>query len=295
MSRRPRRRWPLLVLVAVLALVAASCQIQDHPPTDPGPLRYRDEIFSAVTTTSNVTYGSAVNEAGATQSLALDVYRPTGDTVTARPAIVWVHGGGFRGGNRTSPEIVDQAKVFAKKGFVTVSITYRLSATGCVPFGPQCISAITNAREDAQAAVRFLRSNATTYGIDTDRIAIGGSSAGAITAINVAYGSDQPGNSGNPGFPSTVRSAVSLSGSRTLAAPNAGEPSVLLFHGTADSLVPYSSATATIDAAHDAGLEAYLTTWEGGGHVPYAAHRTEILDKTTNFLYWSMNLANAAR
>jgi hypothetical protein len=57
---------------------------------------------------------------------------------------------------------------------------------------------------------------------------------------------------------------------------------------TADTLVPYSSATSTIDAAHDAGLEAYLTTWEGGGHVPYAAHRTEILDKTTNFLYWSL-------
>jgi carboxylesterase type B len=281
--------------VALLALLGAACQIQDHAPQDPGPLRYRDEIFPNVTTTSNVTYGSAVSQAGVTQSLALDVYRPTGDTVTARPAIVWVHGGSFKFGSRTSPEIVDQAKAFARKGYVNVSITYRLSPNGCTVPNAECVNAIIDAKEDAQAAVRFLRANAAAYGIDTDRIAVAGTSAGAITAINVAYGSDQPGQSGNPGFASTIRGAVSLSGAKITTNPDPGEPAVLLFHGTNDTLVGYNSAVDTIEAAHAAGLEAYLTTWEGEGHVPYAAHRAEIIDKSTNFLYWTLDLTNAAR
>jgi len=292
--RRTPRRWSVVALVAVLALVAAACEIQLYPPTDPGPLRYRDEIFAGVTTTANVTYGSAVSQAGVTQSLALDVYRPTGDTVTGRAAIVWVHGGSFRSGTRTSPEIVDQATTMAKRGYVNVSISYRLSPNGCVTITPECVNAIIDAKEDAQAAVRFLRKNAALYGIDTDRIAIAGTSAGAITALNVAYGSDQVGESGNPGFASTVRAAVSLSGAKILTNADPGEPSVLLFHGTNDSLVPYSSAVATVEAADAAGTPAYLTTWEGAGHVPYVAHRDEIIDQTTNYLFWTLDLGNAA-
>ena len=42
------------------------------------------------------------------------------------------------------------------------------------------------------------------------------------------------------------------------------------------------------------GLDAFLTSWTGAGHVPYTAHRTEILDQTTNFLYWELDLTNAA-
>ena len=52
--------------------------------------------------------------------------------------------------------------------------------------------------------MRFLRKNATTYKIDPDRIAIGGSSAGAITALQVGANSEDPGTSGNPGFSSAV-------------------------------------------------------------------------------------------
>ena len=54
------------------------------------------------------------------------------------------------------------------------------------------------------------------------------------------------GNSGNPGFASTVRASVSLSGARILTTPNPGEAAALLFHGTADSLVPYQWALDTV-------------------------------------------------
>lgn len=279
--------------MVVLALVASACDLRLTAPGGTGPLRYRDELFTAVTKTTAITYGSAVSQTGVTQTLQLDAYRPTGDTLTSRPAIIWIHGGSFRSGSRTSPEIVDEANVFAKKGYVTFSISYRLSTNGCTVPTAECVEAIIDAREDAQAAVRFVRANAATYGVDPTRIAVAGTSAGAITALEVGYGSETPGNSGTPGVSSKVSAAVSLSGTRILTTANPGEPAALLFHGTADNLVPYSSATATITAAHDAGLTAELTTWDGAGHVPYAAHRTEILDQTTNFLYWTMNLTNA--
>jgi len=56
----------------------------------------------------------------------LDIYEPTGDAVTERPAIVWVHGGSFCCGDKGSAEIVDEANTFARKGYLNVSINYRL-------------------------------------------------------------------------------------------------------------------------------------------------------------------------
>jgi dipeptidyl aminopeptidase/acylaminoacyl peptidase len=285
-----RRRLVVLVL-ACLALVAAGCAPHLTTPPGPAPLRYRDLVFGGVTTTSDITYGSAVNQQGQTVTLKLDVYRPNGDTVTSRPAIVWVHGGGFSGGSKTSPEIVDEATTFARKGYVTVSISYRLTPGGCSAAAPtpECITAIGHARQDAQAAIRFLRSNAATYGLDTNRIAIGGTSAGAITALDVGFTPETTG-----GVSSAVGGAVSLSGARVLSTPSPGDAVSLLFHGTNDTLVPYQWAVDTVNEARAAGLDAYLTTWEGEGHVPYAQHRTQILDQTTNFLYAVLDLAHAA-
>jgi predicted esterase len=259
-------------------------------PPGPAPLRYRDLVFAGATVTSDVVYGSAVNNSGQTVTLRLDVYEPTGDVVTERPAIVWIHGGSFSSGDKTSPELVDEATTFARKGYFNVSINYRLEPGGCSAGAPTqtCVIAIQEAMADAQTAVRFLRTNAATYGVDTDRIAAAGTSAGAITALNVGFSSAE-----NP--TASVAGAVSLSGARIFGAPNAGDAPSLLFHGTADVVVPYQWAVDTWNAALAAGLDSFLTSWAGAGHVPYAAHRTEILDQTTNFLWWEMDLANAAQ
>lgn len=257
------------------------------PPGD-APLRYRDAVFPTVSVTSNVTYGSAVNIAGQTVVLQLDVYEPTGDPVGARPAIVWVHGGSFAVGDKTSPELVDEANTFARKGYFNVSINYRLEPGGCSASAPtsNCVTAVVEAMQDAQTAVRFLRTNAAVYGIDTARIAIGGSSAGAITALNVGYSSSE-----NPD--AAVAAAVSISGGRLIGAIDVNDPPAMLFHNTADPIVPYQWAVNTVNGALAKGLDAFLTSWPGAAHVPYVAHRTEILDQTTNFLYWEMDLANA--
>lgn len=286
-------RIRLRVLVVALALLATGCGLHQLTPPGNPPLRYRDQVFADVTTTTGITYGNALDQSGNPVTLQLDAYRPTGDTVTKRPAIVWVHGGGFSGGNRTSGEIVDQATTFAKKGYVNVSITYRLTPGGCSAGGvtPQCLIAIRDAQHDAQAAVRFLRANAATYGVDASRIAIGGTSAGAITALNVAAAPDDPGESGNPGFSSAVGAAVSLSGSKIYGQFEKTDGSILMFHGTEDTLVPYQWAVNTLNEAQAAGVVSYLTTYPGEGHVPYI-HRNEIIDQTTSFLYWTLRLGN---
>jgi acetyl esterase/lipase len=288
-------RRVLIAVVGALALLAAGCDLQKVVPPGDAPLRYRDAIFTQVATTADVTYGRAVDQQGTTVTLRLDVYEPASDPVDERPAIVWVHGGSFAFGNKRSPEIVEEATTFARKGFVSVSINYRLSPNGCTQITAECVTAIRDAKHDAQAAVRFLRAHADEYGVDDGRIAIAGTSAGAITALNVGYGPEDVGNSGNPGFDSTVRAAVSLSGARILTTANAGEAAALLFHGTTDTLVPYQWALDTVAEAEAARLPVYLTTFDGAGHVPYVQHRTTILDHTTNFLYWTLDLTHAAR
>src|SRR6516165_6453990 len=147
------RRRLILIVAALLVLVAAGCELPDVTPGGAAPLRYRDPIFSSVDVTSNVTYGSAVNLSGQTVTLQLDMYQPTGDTVTARPAIVWVHGGSFTSGSKTSPELVDEANTFAKAGFVNVSINYRPETPGCSRNLSNCIQAIQEAVADSQTAV----------------------------------------------------------------------------------------------------------------------------------------------
>ena len=75
-SRRRARHLAMVVVLAVLALVSTSCLL--HAPTDPGPLRFRDEVFTAVTKTANVAYGQAVSQAGQNVTLRFDLYEPTG-------------------------------------------------------------------------------------------------------------------------------------------------------------------------------------------------------------------------
>ncbi len=285
------RRLTLIATVALLALVASGCDFRFIIPGSTAQLRYRDPIFAAVTKTADITYGSAQNLSGQTVALQMDEYAPTGDSVTSRPAIVWVHGGSFSGGDKTSLEIVDESNTFAKKGYLNFSIDYRLEPGGCSAstIGANCIAAIGEALADGQTAVKFLRANASTFKLDPTRIAIAGSSAGAITALNVGFGSGEDADS-------AVRAAVSLSGAGVLSAPlGHGDAASLLFHGTADTIVPYQWAVGTVNHAHSVGLTSYLTSFQGDGHVPYVQHRAEILDQTSNFLYWELGLTTAAQ
>src|SRR6185437_9827235 len=252
------------LLPALVCFALAGTALAAAPSGAAAKVRYKDAMFSSVTKKTDIVYGTATNAQKHKVTLTFDLYAPpAADKVTRRPAIVWVHGGGFSGGDKTSPEIVDEANTFAKQGFINISIKYRLEPGGCSAANPTsgCVVAIREAMQDAQTAVRFLRTHAQKYGVDGKRIAIGGSSAGAITADNVAYASGEQPASG-------VRVALSLSGANLLSTVSKGDAAALFFHGTSDPLVPYSWAVRTVKQAKAKHLVATLITWKGAGHVP---------------------------
>ena len=120
-----------LAVVAALAIALITGCTLPRPPGD-SPLRYRDQVFSNVSITSDLKYGQAPDANNNPVDLKLDLYQPTGDTQTQRPALVWVHGGGFSRRRQDELRPVDVANTFAKMGYVVVSINYRLLGSGCV-------------------------------------------------------------------------------------------------------------------------------------------------------------------
>jgi para-nitrobenzyl esterase len=280
-----------LVALALGATLLAGCTVP-RPPGD-GTLRYRDPVFSAVTTTADITYGNAIGADGNPVDLKLDLYQPTGDPATSRPALVWVHGGGFTTGDKSSGRA--RATYFARLGYVAVSINYRLlSPDGCGGNPnptPVCQNAALEAQHDAQAAVRWLRANAATYKIDTSRIAMAGASAGAVTSVLAATHSEDPGTSGNPGHPSDIRAAVSVSGGvPTNELIDAGDSPTLFIHGTEDRVVPYSWAVQNAAAMHNLGILTVLEPIEGAGHGLPADYGQLIDEQSSWFLWWAMGL-----
>jgi dipeptidyl aminopeptidase/acylaminoacyl peptidase len=286
----------IVVVLALSTAVLAGCTVP-RPPGD-GVLRYRDQVFSTVTVAKDLTYGSATGINGTPETLKLDLYQPAGDAVAKRPAMIWIHGGGFTMGDKSSG--AGKAALFAKLGYVVVSINYRLlSPVGCggnPDPTPTCINAAIGAQHDAQAAVRWLRANATTYRIDTDRIAVSGGSAGAVTSLLVDWRPEDPGDSGNPGPSSKVRAAVSVSG----GAPNndyitADDGPALFIHGTEDKVVPYDWAVQNAAGMYILGILTVLEPIDGAGHGLPDDYAALINQQQDYFQYWAMDLAHAQR
>lgn len=254
------------------------------------PERYRTPIFAGATSTT-LTYATAADlTTGQPVALRLDLYRPSGDSSTARPLLIWVHGGAFAFGNRSS--MASEAIAYARLGYVTASISYRLDPgskclqvqagqfTGAQLVAEQarCERAIMAARADAAAAVAWLRTQAVTYGIDTTRVAIGGSSAGAITAVLVGQTLNTPGNA--PPAASRVSAVLAMSGCNYIAGSiDAADAPVAMIASGGDPLVPYSCSVATVAATLAAGVPALGQWFElESSHAQglYSAHQGEI-------------------
>ena len=120
-----------------------------------------------------------------TTTLKMDIYQPVNDNLNKRPVIIFAFGGGFVNGSRTEASMVQLCQAFAKRGFVTASIDYRLGMN----IGNEELSkrAVYRALQDGRSAVRFFRKNADTYGVDANQIFISGHSAGAFLALQSVY------------------------------------------------------------------------------------------------------------
>lgn len=142
--------------------------------------------FTDVTVTSGVKFADVIDYQNVPTSLFLDVYEPTGDATQGRPVIIWIHGGGFRTGSvRTQGYIVDYCNRFAKRGYVCVSIDYRLRDAAAMPTQADEFPALQDAARDANAAISWIKEHAATYRIDPNLIFISGGSAGGRTAQTV--------------------------------------------------------------------------------------------------------------
>jgi acetyl esterase/lipase len=314
MNQRGRlRRAALIGAVAALGLASlAGCRPNPTNPTNPSTGRYRSQVFGSFTRTNNVVYSQAAGAGGRTVSLALDIRQPAGDTVTKRPLLITAYGGAFMFGSKDGAmdPAYAWAERYARMGYVTAIINYRLLAAGSgsctgVNSSASCRNAAIAGITDGLAAVRYLRANATRYGIDPDRIAIAGDSAGGVIAAGAGVMADLPAdgaietvpvNRSTPGTSGHVQAFMALSGGLPeVQYIGAGDSPGIMFHGTADFIVPISYSQTVGRALTAAGIEGKVVTYNGAGHVPWAQFQTDILNQTTDFFYRHLDLANAAR
>lgn len=230
-----------------------------------------------------------------------DVYLPAAKPAGERhAAILLMHGGGFNDGDKAKGREVQMAVELAKHGYVCMSINYRLWNKGIKsPTWPRSLL-------DAKTAVRWLRVNADRLGLDAERIAAFGNSAGGNLAAMLATTTPKDGlepDAPFPGVSTQVRCAIDFYGALDLpnyhdmkmflqtraenpevyrkASPvtyvSAGTAPMLIVHGTADETVPESQAHTMADALKNAGVEHQLEI------IPDAPHTFALVSKAKDF------------
>jgi hypothetical protein len=259
-----------------------------------GSPRYDTEVFTNATTISNIVYGWNVNVNSQMDTLKMDIYQPAGDTASIRPLIIFCHGGSFIVGTKTDPDQVTLATRFARRGYVTASINYRLGI-GFPINETNAKRAVWRACQDLKAAVRYFRKDAATnnlYKIDPNNIFAGGFSAGGFMVVHTAYldsANEIPpqidtttlggleGNSGNPGYPSNVKAIINLAGAigDTNWIKPGDEPCVSL-QGNNDNTVPYCCDIICIPACNQGGFQ--IMTVCGSGMINRRCVNTGVLN-----------------
>ncbi len=200
--------YKVACLNILIILLFIGCNNDEPVTPDNGiPIVSADSSFP-VMVDQDIIYADGLSHGGVNNTTTempqtLDVYYPDND-LTNRPVFMFIHGGGFQGGTKTKPEIIDMANYFAARGWVFASIDYRttsdLGGTDFTGIAPQAwidftiqnattpgdartSMAMYTAQRDTKAALRWIVANSNTYNANTDFITVGGASAGAITTI----------------------------------------------------------------------------------------------------------------
>lgn len=301
---------------------------------DYGNSRYRETLF-AVEKTSDITYGRArgfwtempqevpaidkISQIGnaiiATPlDLHLDIFHPKDDTLKKRPMIMFIQGGAFYFGSKDDKAPSRWCQHYASQGYVTVSIDYRI---GFLPTKASIGRAAYRAVQDAHAAMRFLVAHHEEFGIDTTMIFVGGTSSGAVTALNLAFMTnemrpeythkgfmrselgdiDTCGNAFKNHF--RIRGLVEMWGALPdTAMMKSRNVPILAIHGDADKVMPYVygypfdvanplntlivdkmfGASSIVDHANKLGYQSRLFTFSGCKHALHLDPKTKDLN-----------------
>lgn len=258
-----------LALTLLMLLGAGSARGQEA-------LKVREE--------KDVEYGKVENE-----SLRLDLYTPAEPGKALRPALVFVHGGGWSGGDKG--EFTNYAKEMAGRGYVAVTVNYRLAPKFLYPA----------ALDDVQSAVRWLRKNAEAYHLDPKRIGAMGASAGGhlvsllgvrdtrdleiakkepssrVTCVVDYFGRmdltfEEPVGGGShdyrPAFLGKTRaeSAILYELASPITYVNKRTVPFFLAHGKKDKQVSFAQSERMLAALQRANIEATLLPLENSGH-----------------------------
>lgn len=173
-------------------------------------IRIADPTMPASVNASRVPYRQ--NRSG--RNLLLDIYQRKQRLPKPVPAILMVHGGGWRSGDRTHNTTLAQR--LAEKGFITITADYSLSTEDLFPA----------AVYDLKAAIRWIRAHAAEYNVDTSRIAVLGFSAGGELAafIGVTNGNKKFEGSGeHMAYSSAVQAVIDIDGILAFIHPESGE------------------------------------------------------------------------
>jgi acetyl esterase/lipase len=256
-------------LAAAPALTALTARAQPPgPPVDIGNLRAEKDIV----------FGKAGD-----MDMTLDVYRPPANVTSKRMAIVHLFGGGFFVGNKNAGYIINDAKALGARGYTSISANYRLQTQGHWPAQIH----------DVKGAIRWTRANADKLGVDPNRIAVAGYSAGGMLALMAAGTNGKPefeGTVGNPGVSSKVDACIgvyplaSAQNAKGLFAEGQATPEniaaasptsyisssfapTIFIHGTADVTVPLASSLDFFNKLLAAKVPTSITTIQGAAHA----------------------------
>jgi acetyl esterase/lipase len=254
-------------LAAAPALTALAAYAQGPAP-DIGNLRVEKDIV----------FGK-----GGSMDLTLDVYQPPAGVTPKRMAIIHLFGGGFFVGNKNAGYIINDAKALGARGYTNISANYRLQTQGSWPAQIH----------DVKAAIRWTRANAARLGIEANRIAVAGYSAGGMLSLMAAGTNGRKefeGDGGNAGVSSDVNASIGvypLASAQTAgglfpqgqATPEniaAASPTsyitdkfapTIFIHGTKDGTVPVQSSVDFFTKLHGLGVPSTLTLIQGADHA----------------------------
>src|SRR5688572_18263202 len=269
MSRVTRRGFvkASTALAAAPALTALAAYAQGPAP-DIGNLRLEKDIV----------FGK-----GGSMDLLLDVYQPPAGVAPKRMAIIHLFGGGFFGGNKNAGYIINDAKALGARGYTNISANYRLQTQGLWPAQIH----------DVKAAIRWTRANAARLGIEANRIAVAGYSAGGMLALMAAGtngNKELEGDGGNAGVSSDVNACIGVyplasaqiarglfpEGQATPENIAAASPTTyisatfaptIFIHGTKDGTIPVQSSVDFFTKLHGLGVPSTLTLIQGADHA----------------------------
>jgi acetyl esterase/lipase len=284
----------LFLLVAVSAFAADVTKLRIYELGKPGadklsdlPARYAEamdmgytaEMPNPVFRLSNLTFLPE----GCPERLDLYVQYAR-DLKVRRPGVLFIHGGGFTGGDKAEYRSASVSADLARSGYVVVSCNYVLGPKDKEGVWPRNIA-------DCRDAVRWMRANADALGLDPNRIAVAGGSAGGYLALMVGLSDDKTGPGGDPQAKHSAKvSAVidfygvvnfSKHGKGVVPGVSAAEqtaylpenqcdpqdPAVLILHGTADSTVDISQSDDMAKALRAAKVSHEYVVVEGAPHT----------------------------